>query len=141
MRVLCVGRHAFLSEHLCRVFGAVGAVCEPAVGPAAVPACAARFEPDVVICEGDLLTPQVLESWAREPALAGVPVLAVSMTPRSDDLIAAELSAADPAATVYLPALDRAQLVALLDSVRRPRGVSAPREWRLQDEPAAVQQR
>jgi hypothetical protein len=141
MRVLCVGRHAFLSEHLCRVFGAVGALCEPAIGPADVPARAARFEPSVVICEGDLLTPQVLASWAHEPALSGVPVIAVSMTPRSDDLIAADLSAADPAATIYLPSLDRARLVALLDSVRGPRGVSAPRDWRLQDAaPTAVHQ-
>lgn len=138
MRVLCVGRHAFLSEHLCRVFGAVGALCEPAVGPAEVPARAARFEPTVVICEGDLLTPQVLASWARESALSGVPVIAVSMTPRSDDLIAADLSAADPAAAIYLPSLDRAQLVALLESVRRPRGVSAPIDWRLQDAPVAA---
>jgi hypothetical protein len=63
------------------------------------------------------------------------------MTPRSDDLIAADLSAADPAATIYLPSLDRARLVALLDSVRGPRGVAAPRDWRLQDAaPTAVHQ-
>ena len=141
MRVLCVGRHAFLSEHLCRVFGAVGALCEPAVGPAEVPKAASRFEPAVVVCEGDLLTPQVLESWAREPALNGVPVLAVSMTPRPDDLIPAELSATDPAAVVYLPSLDRAQVAALLASVCRPRGVSAPDDWRLHDESASAHQR
>jgi hypothetical protein len=141
MRVLCVGRHAFLSEHLCRVFGAVGALCEPAVGPLEVPRAATRFEPAVVVCEGDLLTPQVLESWAHEPALSGVPVLAVSMTPRPDDLIPAELSATDPTAVVYLPSLERAQLAALLASVSRPRGVSAPRNWRLQDESAPAHQR
>jgi hypothetical protein len=141
MRVLCVGRHAFLSEHLCRVFGAVGALCEPAVGPADVPAAAVRFEPAIVVCEGDLLTPQVLESWAHEPALSGVPVLAVSMTPRPDDLLPAELAAADPAAVIYLPSLERAQLAGLLASVCKPRGVSAPREWRLQDDSASAHQR
>jgi hypothetical protein len=141
MRVLCVGRHAFLSEHLCRVFGAVGALCEPAVGPADVPKAATRFEPAVVVCEGDLLTPQVLESWAHEPALSGVSVLAVSMTPRPDDVIPAELSATDPTAVIYLPSLEPAQLAALLTSVCRPRGVSAPRNWRLRDESASAHQR
>ena len=141
MRVLCVGRHAFLSEHLCRVFGAVGALCEPAVGPADVPAAAIRFEPGIVVCEGDLLTPQVLESWADEPALSGIPVLAVSMRPRPDDLIPAELSATDPAAVIYLPSLERAQLAALLASVCTPRGVSAPSAWRLQGDSASAHQR
>ena len=141
MRVLCVGRHAFLSEHLCRVFGAVGALCEPVVGPADVPKSATRFEPAIVVCEGDLLTPQVLEGWAQEPALAGVPVLAVSMTPRPDDVLPAGFHAGDPAAVVYLPSLERAQLSALLASVCQPRGVSAPHEWRLRDESASARQR
>lgn len=141
MRVLCVGRHAFLSEHLCRVFGAVGALCEPVVGTAAVPAAATRFEPSVVVCEGDVLTPHVLVSWAQESSLAGVPVLAVSMTPRPDDVFPADLSAGDAAAVVYLPSLDRGQLAALLATVCQPRGVSAPDQWRLGDEPASAHQR
>jgi len=141
MRVLCVGRHAFLSEHLCRVFGAVGSLCEPVVGPAEVPKSAMRFEPEVVVCESDLLTPQVLEAWAREPALSDVPVLAVSMTPRPDDALPPDMGVIDPAAAVYLPSLERAQIAALLASVRRPRGVSAPHAWRLQDESAAAHQR
>jgi len=141
MRVLCVGRHAFLSEHLCRVFGAVGALCEPIIGSASVPGAAARFEPDVVVCEGDLLTQIVLEGWAREAALRDVPVLAVSMTPRADDVLSADLGASAPAAAVYLPSLDRAQISTLLASLRRPRGVVAPAEWRLQDDSASAHQR
>jgi hypothetical protein len=141
MRVLCVGRHAFLSEHLCRVFGAVGASCEPVIGSTAVPGAATRFEPDVVVCEGDLLTPAVLEGWARDAALRDVPVLAVSMTPRAGDVLPAELTACDPAAVVYLPSLDRTRVAALLTSLRRPRSVVAPVEWRLQDDSASAHQR
>jgi hypothetical protein len=141
MRVLCVGRHAFLSEHLCRVFGAVGAVCEPVIGAGKVAHAAGRFEPHVVVCEGDLLTTAVLESLAREPALSGVPVIAVSLSPRLDDVIPADLAATDPAAVVYLPALDRTQLASLLHSARGPRGVTAPLQWRLQDESASAHQR
>jgi hypothetical protein len=141
MRVLCVGRHAFLSEHLCRVFGAVGAVCEPVIGTNAVSKAALRFEPQVIVCEGDLLTTAVLESWTRAAELANVPVLAVSLSPRPDDVVPTDLSAIDPAAVIYLPSLDRAQVAALLDSAGRPHGVSAPHAWRLQDDSASAHQR
>jgi hypothetical protein len=141
MRVLCVGRHAFLSEHLCRVFGDAGALCEPVVGTNAVPQAAGRFEPQVIICEGDLLTSAVLESWAGERSLADVPVLAVTLTPRPDDMMPAELSSPDPAAVIYLPSLDRAQVAALLASTRSPRGVTAPLQWRLQDQSASAHHR
>ena len=141
MRVLCVGRHAFLSEHLCRLFGAVGAVCEPAIGITDVPQVARHFEPQVIVCEGDLLTAAVLDGWGREPVLADVPVIAVSLTPRLDDVLPAELYVSDPATAVYLPALDRTQIAALLATVHSPRGVSAPHEWRLRDESASAHQR
>lgn len=141
MRVLCVGRHAFLSEHLCRVFGAAGASCEPVVGTIAVPQAAARFEPNVIICESDLLTSAVLEGWAHERSLADVPVLAVTLTPRLDDVVPAELSGTEPAAAIYLPSLDRAQVAALLASARSPRGVTAPLQWRLQDQSASAHHR
>jgi hypothetical protein len=140
MRVLCVGRHAFLSEHLCRVFGEVGAVCEPVVGLAEAPRAATRFEPEVIVCEGDLLTPAVLEWWAKETALADVPMLAVSLTRRPDDSLPAELFPSGPAAMVYLPSLGRPQIAALLATVHRPRGVIAPHAWRLQDEAASAHQ-
>jgi hypothetical protein len=141
MRVLCVGRHAFLSEHLCRVFGAAGAVCEPVVGVSAAAQAAARFEPQVVICEGDLLTAAVLESWAHERSLSEVPVLAVTLTPRLDDVVPPELSSADPATAIYLPSLNRAQVAALLASARSNRGVTAPLQWRLQDQSASAHHR
>lgn len=136
MRVLCVGRHTYLSEHFCRVFGEAGAVCEPCVGASEVPAAASRFEPEVVICDCDVITPALLERWAGEPALAEVPVLAVSLTRNPDDALPAELCG--PTAVIYLPALDRAQRAALLASVHRPRGVPAPSDWRMQpDAPSA----
>lgn len=141
MRVLCVGRHAFLSEHLCRVFGDAGAHCETVVGSHAVPPAAARFEPQVIICEGDLLTPAVLEHWAQEGALTNTPVLAVSLTPPPDDAVPAELSGTDSPAAIYLPSLNRTQVAALLQSARSPRGVSAPLQWRMHDESASAHHR
>jgi DNA-binding response OmpR family regulator len=134
MRVLCVGRHAFLSEHLCRFFSAAGAECEPAVGSAAALRKAAEFEPHVVVCDADLMTPALLDSWTTERALAEVPVLAVSLTRRPEE----SLPPAGPglAAVVYLPGLEPEQATALLASLHRPRGVSLPPSWRV-DAPAA----
>ena len=140
MRVLCVGRHAFLSEHLCRVFTDVGAVCEPAVGTVDAIRIAARCEPEVVVCEGDLLTPTVLDGWAREPALHRVPVIAVSLTRRPDDTLPVELATSEWAAVVYLPALSRVQLAGLLSTVRRAGGVSAPSDWHVPEQSPSAHQ-
>lgn len=131
MRVLCVGRHAFLSEHLCRVFGEVGAVCESAVGTSEAMRVATRFEPDVVVCEGDLLTSSVLDVWAHERALHRVPVIAVTLTRRPDDTLPPEATTGESAAVVYLPGLTGTQLMSLLASVRRAGGVSAPSDWQV----------
>jgi DNA-binding response OmpR family regulator len=133
MRVLCVGRHAFLSEHLCRVCSDAGAECMPAVGGAEALRKAAEFEPHVVVSDCDLVTQALLDSWTAEPALADVPVLAVSLTRRTEDPSQPEMCG--PSAVLYLPALDRVQLFALLKSLHRPRGIATPTAWRL-DAPA-----
>lgn len=133
MRVLCAGRHAFLSEHLCRVFGDAGAECEPAVGATEVLRKAAEFEPHVVVSDHDLITGSLLEAWAAEPALVDVPVLAVSLTRRPDD--ASPVDPAGLAAVIYLPSLDAERAASLLAALHRPRGVSAPANWRI-DAPA-----
>lgn len=125
MRLLCVGRHEFLSEHLCRFFREVGAQCEPVVGIIDALAVAGTFEPHLVVAESDLLTPAVLDAWSRERVLHGVPVLAVSLTRRPEESISAEISGL--AGVIYLPSLDQARALALLEGARRPRGVDAPR--------------
>lgn len=127
MRVLCVGRHAYLSEHLCRVFREAGAECEPAVGGAEALRIAARFEPHVAVCESDLVTPALLAPWALDPVLAEVPVLAVTLTHRPDDQAAAASN--EVAAAVYLPALQHAQISSLLSCLPRSRGVALPQGW------------
>lgn len=124
MRVLCVGRHAYLSEHLCRYFSELGAECEPATGLDESCRAASRFEPHVVVSESDLLTASMLDSWLQEPALADVPVLAVSLTRRPEE--SGPPSSVDVAGTIYLPALDRGQARALLEAAYRPRGVQLP---------------
>jgi DNA-binding response OmpR family regulator len=122
-----MGRHPFLSEHLCRYFSDAGAECEPAVGAAEALRKASDFEPHVVVSDCDLITPALLDSWTQEPALRNVPVLAVSLTRRPEESAPADLCGL--AAVVYLPALDREQAAALLAGAHRPRGVSVPPGW------------
>lgn len=124
MRLLCVGRHVYLSEHLCRLFGEWGVQCEPVVGVAAVAGLAASFEPHLVVAESELLSPAVLDAWSQDRALHSVPVLAVSLTRRPEECASAELSGL--AGVIYLPSLTRADALALLEGARRPRGVSIP---------------
>ena len=129
MRLLCVARHAYLSEHLCRYFRGLGADCAPAVG-------AAELEPHAVVCDSDLITPALLDSWAAEPVLSQVPVLAVSLTRRPEESAPAELNGL--AAVIYLPSIEREQVVALLAGLHRPRGVTAPPAWRMSAPAASV---
>ena len=124
MRMLCVGRHEFLSEHLCRYFRDFGAHCEPVVGTADTIAAARAFEPHLVIADSDLLTAAVLEAWAQDGSLRDVPVVAVSLTRRPEEAVSADMSGL--AGVIYLPALHRADVLALLEGVRRPGGVDVP---------------
>ncbi len=124
MRLLCVGRHAFLSEHLCRFFGDIGEQCESVVGVHAAPLSAAVFEPHVVIVDSDLLSPSVLDAWSRDVALHEVPVLAVSLTHRPGECASVDLSGL--AGVIYLPSLQPADAISLLRGARRPRGVDIP---------------
>ncbi|MEO6529117.1 MAG: hypothetical protein ABIP93_21035 [Gemmatimonadaceae bacterium] len=127
MRLLCVGRHAYLSEHLCRYFRDLGADCAAAVGANAAAGVAANFEPHVVVCDCDLITPALLDEWAMDPNIGEVPLLAVSLTRRPEELPPLELLGV--AGVLYLPALERSQVQALLLGAYRPRGVMPPVGW------------
>jgi hypothetical protein len=124
MRVLCVGRHAYLSEHFCRFFADLGAECLGTVGVVDVPRVAAGFEPHLVVSDCDLLSTSLLDEWSRERSLAEVPVLAVSLTRRPEEAFPEVVSGV--VGVVYLPVLEREQALALLEGAYRPRGVSVP---------------
>ena len=127
MRLLCVARHAFLSEHLCRYFRGLGADCAPAVGAGEALSLAEQYEPHVVVCDCDLITPALLDEWAVEPRMAEVPLLAVSLTRRPEELPPVELLGV--AGVLYLPTVERSQIHALLAGAHRRRGVVPPVGW------------
>jgi len=128
MRLLCVGRHAYLSEHLCRYFRGLGADCAAAVGACDALRIATEYEPHVVVCDCDLITPTLLDEWAVEPRMTDVPLIAVSLTRRPEELPPVELLGV--AGVLYLPALERSQMLALLAGAHRHRGVVPPIGWK-----------
>jgi hypothetical protein len=136
MRLLCVGRHAYLSEHLCRYFRELGAECAAAVGASDAHVVAERFEPHVLVCDCDLITPALLDEWGTEPSLSDVPLVAVSLTRRPEEMPPLEVLGV--AGVLYLPALEAAQVKALLAGAHRRRGVMPPIGWRSPGVPESI---
>ena len=105
MQALCVGRHAFLADHISAFFRAIGLVAEPVVGLEAALSQARRHAPDLVVCDYDMLTTAWLGQWKRDPQVADIPLVAVSLTRRPDEV---NLGAAQGIADfLYLPTIDR----------------------------------
>ena len=120
MRVLCVGRHPFLSEHLGRFFETLGVETIPCVGMAEAEVVARRRGPDAVICEYDLLATISLARWENDPILARIPLIAVSLTRHPGEAHLLDINGI--AGFLYLPTLDRDDALRLLTAVRRKRG-------------------
>lgn len=116
MRVLCVGRHPYLTEHYCRFFERLGLETIPSVGLSDAKDRARAEELDAVICDYDLLTTMPLEESGRAPALSGVPVIAVSLTRPPGE--AHLLDANGIAGFLYLPTLEPEHATRLLAAVR-----------------------
>lgn len=124
MRVLCVGRHQILSEHLCRFFEEYGVAAVPCVGLRDAMDRIPQDEPDAVICDYDLLATMPLTGWENDPALRDTPVIAVSLTRHPGEAHLMDVNGI--AGFLYLPTLDPADARRLLASVSRTRGVAAP---------------
>jgi CheY-like chemotaxis protein len=112
MRVLCVARHAVLSDHLASLFSGFGAETCSAVGLAEALDTAQSFAPQAVICDYDLLATVSLSAWERDPQLGRIPIVAVSLTRRPDEVHAFDVN--NVAGFVYLPSLERDDGVRLL---------------------------
>ena len=108
MRVLCVGRHPYLSEHLCRYFESMGLETAASVGMQEAAELARRHAPDAIICDYDLLIGVPLDKWEQDPALSQVPIIAVSLTRNAGEthVLADRVGIAG---FLYLPTLEHAQ--------------------------------
>jgi DNA-binding NarL/FixJ family response regulator len=86
LRVLCVGRHTYLSEHIARFLTDIGLSSSPAVGLEEAVMLARAYKPHVVVCDYDLLATLSLESWETDELLSRTPVIAVSLTRRPEEV-------------------------------------------------------
>ncbi len=125
-----------LGDHLASVFRELGADTWAAVGLAEAAAAARWFEPQAVICDYDLLATVPLTSWERDAALSRVPIVAVSLTRRPEEVHVVDVN--DVAGFLYLPALEREDGVRLLAALARGGGASAPAERPRRDTPESV---
>jgi DNA-binding NarL/FixJ family response regulator len=124
MRVLCVGRHPYLSEHLGRFFENLGVECFPCVGLHEALENIALHSPDAVICDYDLLATMSLAGWESDPVLGGVPVIAVSLTRHPGEAHLMDVNGI--AGFLYLPTLEPADALRVLSAVRRKRAAINP---------------
>jgi DNA-binding NarL/FixJ family response regulator len=125
MKVLCVGRHPYLSEHLVRFFESAGMECIPCVGLDGASALVAEHRPDAVICDYDLLAIVSLEEWETDAVLSQIPVIAVSLTRHPGE--AHLLDVNNIAGFLYLPTLDPEDAHRVLAAVqRRESGINPP---------------
>lgn len=89
--------------------------------------------PDVVVCEYELLTTQPLDVWEGDEVLRNSPIVAVSLTRRSDELVPLDCNGI--AGFLYLPMLSAEDAHRLLRAAAmRPRftpgGASFLESWR-----------
>jgi hypothetical protein len=122
LKALCVGRHRYLSDHYGQFFRKLGVDAACVVGIADAIVAAHKHRPDVVFCEYDLLATVPLEPWERDPFLSRVPVIAVSLTRRSDEMHLLDVN--HIAGFFYLPALTDEDARRLLHAVRPSAGYS-----------------
>jgi len=128
MRVLCVARHPFLSEHLGRFFERLGIETIPCVGVREAMDLVAVHNADAVICDYDLLAAFPIEQWCEPAMLGDAPIVAVSLTRRPTEVHLLDINGI--AGFLYLPTLDRETLLRVIGAASRPRHVLySPMTW------------
>jgi hypothetical protein len=117
MRILCVGRHSVLADHLASLFRGFGADTVAAVGLADAFDAARAFVADAVVCDYDLLATVSLAEWESDPRVSHVPILAVSLTRRPEEVHLLDVN--NVAGFLYLPSLEHDDGVRLLAALGR----------------------
>lgn len=113
-RVLCVARHEFLADHVARYFATLGLETSCAVGLDEAVQTARRVEPQVVICDYDLLATLSLEAWESDELLSRTPVIAISLTRRPTEVHLLDVNGI--AGFLYLPTLKSALAYRILNA-------------------------
>ena len=105
MRVLCVGRHQYLGDHLCEYFRDASVETTCAVGVADALLRSREAYPDVIVADYDLLATTSLRLWEGDAVLSRTPVVAVSLTRRPEEVHLMDINGI--AGFLYLPGMPR----------------------------------
>jgi hypothetical protein len=108
-----------LTEHFCRFFEGLGLETVPSVGLSDATDRVRAEELDAVICDYDLLATMPLDRWERDPMLADVPLIAVSLTRHPGEAHLLDVNGI--AGFLYLPTLEPEHATRLLAAVRPKR--------------------
>ena len=112
MRALCIGRHRFLSDHLALFFSGLGIDTVAGAGMRDAARAAREQAIDVILCDYDLLASYPLDGWERDEILSTIPLVAVSLTRRPDEVSTSDV--AGIAGYLYLPTLQPEQALSVL---------------------------
>ena len=124
MRLLCVTRHPFLSEHLCRYFEDLGFDTVACVGMHEAMDMVPTHDVDAVVSDYDLLSSVPLDRWEQDEILSATPIIAVSLTRHPGEAHLNEATAI--AGFLYLPTLQAEDAQRVLKSLPRRRGAITP---------------
>ncbi|MEO9250626.1 MAG: hypothetical protein ABI322_06375 [Gemmatimonadaceae bacterium] len=117
---MCVARHEYLAGHIARFFESVESRTVGVVGVQGAVEVTRSCAPNVVVCEYELLTAQPLDEWESDEMLRDTPIVAVSLTRRSNELVPLDCNGI--AGFLYLPTLSRDDALKLLRAAAaRPR--------------------
>ncbi|HEY5088094.1 MAG TPA: hypothetical protein VII66_12115 [Gemmatimonadaceae bacterium] len=126
--VVCVARHEYLAAHIARFFDSVEVCTVGVVGVQGAVAATRSCAPDVVVCEYELLTTHPLDDWECDEVLRYSPIVAVSLTRRSNELVPLDCNGI--AGFLYLPTLTQADAHNLLRAAAlRPRFTPGARSF------------
>ncbi len=136
MQAFCVGRHTYIAEHIGRFFARFGLATVPVVGLDGALRLAGSVQPDLVLCEYDLLATQSLAALEQHPTLARVPMVAVSLTRRPNEVHLLDVNGI--AGFLYLPTLQPADAARVLGVARLPAGYSLPSTFGVEHRPTTA---
>ncbi len=136
MQAFCVGRHTYIAEHIGRFFARFGLATVPVVGLDGALRLAGSVQPDLVLCEYDLLATQSLAALEQHPTLARVPMVAVSLTRRPNEVHLLDVNGI--AGFLYLPTLHAGDAARVLGVARPPADFTLPSPFGTGPRPATT---
>src|SRR3954464_109184 len=125
LRAICIARHPFLTGHFSRYFSSLGVRTSEMVGLSYSATMGDDVDitdgpVDVLICDYDLLATVPLRKWEQHPLLSKIPVVAVSLTRKAQELHLLEFDRI--AGFLYLPTIEPGEaLQTLRSAASRPR--------------------